>query len=124
MKVIAIFRKAFKPTPQPEVTDVLLGQVHEQSEIQPMAIPSPFGVISYLTTSKSVDEIKALLATELSQHNFEVFEVPCDQLPSSGETDYSTMTMDEMLDLIGQVGGVNNLPQEAQARLNQLRGEM
>lgn len=125
MKVIAIFRKAFKPTPQPEVTDVLLNKIYEQSQIPPMAFPSPFGVISYLTTSKNLSEITRILAMDLPDHEFEIFEVPCDQLESSGSAsnDYSTATMDELLDLIGQVGGVEQLPEAAKQRLNQLRGE-
>lgn len=124
MKVLAIFRKAFQPTPQPEVTEVLLNQIFENANIPPMAIPSPFGVMSYITTSKSVDEVRGILASDLSNHEFEVFEVPCNQLPQSQSNDYSQMTMDEMLDLIGQVGGVENLPQQARERLNHLRGEL
>lgn len=127
MKVIAIFRKKFQPKPAQEVTDVLLNQVQENHpSIQPMAIPSPFGVMSYLTTTKSVDEVKSLLASQLPTHEFEVFEVPCDKLESSSQassgSDYSNATMDEILDLIGEVGGVQNLPQSAKYRLQQLRG--
>lgn len=127
MKVIAIFRKAFKPTPQREVTEFLMSQIHENAGIPPMALPSPFGVMSYLTTSKSVDEVKQALATNLSSHEFEVFEVPCDQLnpsssSSSSSSNHANATMDEILDLIGEVGGVENLPQSAKDRLAQLRG--
>jgi hypothetical protein len=120
MKNIAIFRIAFQPRPNAELSNFLMTEITSNPQ-KNIAIPNPFGVLSIMTTEKTVDQVKEALLLNFPNLKFEVFEVtPEGQRTSSNP--HANSTMDELLNLITEVGGFDNLPQTAKDRLHQLSG--
>jgi hypothetical protein len=122
MKNIAIFRIAFQPQGNAELSNFLMAEITSDPR-KNIAIPTPFGVLSIMTTNKSVEEVESALITNFPTLKFQVFEVtPEGQSTSNSGGEHANHTMDQILDLIGQVGGVENLPEGARQRLNELTG--
>ena len=122
MKTIAIFRITFKPTPLQALSEMLITEINIQGQFM-SAILTPFGVLSLLTTNKTVDEVKQMLTSRFAEFTFNVFEVtPPEHAQQAATENYRSMTLDELLDMINRVGGVANLPVEAARRLNELSG--
>ena len=123
MKNIAIFRIAFNPTPNPEFSNYLANGIIVPGR-ENLLIPNPFGVLSIIKTEKSVEELESEIAEKFPTMNVKIFEVTPqrESQPTSTAGEYANHSLDQILELITQVGGIENLPEGAAQRLNQLSG--